>query len=350
MDFFDFAPKTDEELAASSTKEGEVDLDLAAKTYEIKEDLEDDSTLLEKTGIQTKTEIKPEVNIPKVEPYKEVSDLGDMFEDISDELEANDMLFLPEDATYEPTVQGLKELLKDNFSALKARLEEENNRILSAKLAEIEGTTQARFADMSTEDVDSAELMLTKWYEATGLDEDEISDKLAELNDLGLLSREARLAQKFLIRQEREQEAFLKEQRIKEEQAQIQENEKYIADLKQSILDTDEVLGIKPTPKQKKEFTDYLFKFDKDGKTQAMKDSEDQSKRLKLAWMQFLDVNAKTLETTARTKVVNEIEKKHRRFTSIESTTKGVTRRESQESTKLGPGVLDFWSTSRSDD
>jgi len=122
MDFFDFAPKTDEELAASSTKEGEVDLDLAAKTYEIKEDLDDDSTLLDKTVVQTetKTEIKPEVNVPKVEPSKEVSDLGDMFEDISDELEANDMLFLPEDATYEPTVQGLKELLKDNFSALKA--------------------------------------------------------------------------------------------------------------------------------------------------------------------------------------------------------------------------------------
>lgn len=351
MDFFDFAPKTDEELAASSTKEGDIDSDLAAKAYEIKDDLvEGDDTLLEKPEVEVQPEIKQEVKTPKVEQTQAVSDLGDMFEDISDELEANDMLFLPEDATYEPTVQGLKELLKDNFTAMKAKLEEETNQILSARLAEIEGSSRVRFSDMSTDDVESAELMLTKWYEATGLDEDEIEEKITEWKELGLLSKEAKAAQKFLIRQEKEQEQQLKEIKLQEERQAAYETEQYITNLKQAILNTDEVLGIKPTPKQKKEFIDYLFKTDRSGKTQAMLDSEDESKRLKLTWMQFLDVNAKTLETTARTKVVNDIEKKHRRFTSIESTTRGVTRRESPESTRLGPGVLDFWSSSRSDD
>ena len=349
MDFFDFTPKTDEEIAQSSTKGDDIDSDILDTKYDVKDSLDEgDSDKNADAGIvDNKTKQEPD---SKPDLVPEVTDLGNMFEDIADDLEANDMLFLAEDATYEPTIDGFKSLIKDNLAAMKARLERENNEFLSAKLAEIEGTSQIKFADMSTEDEDAAELMLTKWYEATGLDEDEISDKLAELNDLGLLSREARLAQKFLIRQEREQEAFLKEQRVKAEQLQIEENEKYVASLKQAILSTDEVLGIKPTEKQKKEFTEYLFKVGKDGKTQAMRDSEDDSKRLKLAWMQFLDVNAKTLETTARTKVANDIEKKHKRFTSVESTTKGVTRREPLEGARLGGGVLDFWATSRNDD
>lgn len=348
-DFFDFAPRTDEEIAASDTKGDAIDSDIAAKTYEIKDDLDDDGESKETDAAKpSETESKQTQETPKVEG-EGVSNLGDVFEDIADELEANDMLFLAEDATYEPTVQGLKELLKDNFNALKSKLEEENNQILSAKLAEIEGSTKVKFADMSTEDEDSAELMLTKWYEATGLDEEEIQEKIAEWKDLGLLSKEAKAAQKFLVKQEKEQEIVLKEQRAKEEKERVEENAKYVNNLKKAILDTDEVLGIKPTPKQKKEFTDYLFKFDKDGKTQAMKDSEDEGKRLKLVWMQFLDVNAKTLETTARTKVVNEMEKKHKRFTSIESTTKGVTRRESQENANLSASTS-FWATSRRDD
>ena len=353
MDFFDFAPKTDEELAAAVTEDtGGVDADLAAKAYEIKDDLQDgDGTLLEKDEpIIPEKVVEPKAE-KVVETVQEVSDLSAMLEDIADDLEANEMLLVPNDITYEPTVSGLKELLKDNYKALKTKLEEENNEILAAKLAEIEGSTQVKFADMSTEDSGNAELMLTKWYEATGLDEEEIADKLAELNDLGLLSKEAKLAQKFLVRTEKEQEVLLKETKAREVQEAAKENETYVANLKKAIQDTEDVIGIKPTAKQKKEFTDYLFKFDREGKTQAMKDSEDESKRLELAWMQYLKFNAKTLETTARTKVVNDIEKKQRRFASVESTTKGVTNREADNSNSgLKRGALDFWAPSRSED
>ena len=358
MDFFDFAPRTDEEIAAGATntqaeapKGDKLDPDVAATTYKYADEEE-----LETTSDLTKTpeEVieKPVVEKPAAQPkVEEVSDLGSMFEDISDDLEANELLFLPDDAVYAPTPEGLKELLKDNFKAMKDKLEAENNEYLAARLAEIEGKGTLKYADMDTADEEHAEHMLTRWYEATGLDEDEIRDKIDELRDLGLTSREAKLAQKFLVRSEKVAEEQAREAAKQEEIAAKQRTIEYIEDIKKAIDTTDEVLGIKPTAKQKERFKDYLFKTDRNGKTQAMKDSEDEGKRLKYAWMQYLDFDAKAFETAAKTKVVNEIDKKIKRFSSVESSARGVTGREPDgQNPGLKRGALDFWNVPMSDD
>lgn len=45
-----------------------------------------------------------------------------MLEDIAEDLEVNDLLFVG-DTQYEQSVKGLKDMLKDNFVALKEKLE-----------------------------------------------------------------------------------------------------------------------------------------------------------------------------------------------------------------------------------
>ena len=353
MDFFDFAPRTDEEIAAGATntqaeapKGDKLDPDVAATTYKYADEEE-----LETASDLTKTPeevIEKPATQPKVE---EVSDLGSMFEDISDDLEANELLFLPDDAVYAPTPEGLKELLKNNFKAMKDKLESENNEYLAARLAEIEGNGTLKYADMDTADEEHAEHMLTRWYEATGLDEDEIRDKIDELRELGLTSREARLAQKFLVRSEKVAEEQQREAAKQEEIESRQRTIEYIDNIKKAINETTEVLGIKPTAKQKEKFQEYLFKTGRDGKTQAMRDGEDESKRLKYAWMQYMDFDAKTFETAAKTKVVNEIDKKVKRFASVESSARGVTGREPDgQNPGLKRGALDFWNVPMSDD
>ena len=358
MDFFDFAPRTDEEIAAGATntqaeapKGDKLDPDVAATTYKYadEEELETASDL---TKSPEEVIEKPIVEKPATQPkVEEVSDLGSMFEDISDDLEANELLFLPDDAVYAPTPEGLKELLKDNFKAMKDKLESENNEYLAARLAEIEGNGTLKYADMDTADEEHAEHMLTRWYEATGLDEDEIRDKIDELRELGLTSREARLAQKFLVRSEKVAEEQAREAAKQEEIESRQRTIEYIDNIKKAINETTEVLGIKPTAKQKEKFQEYLFKTGRDGKTQAMRDGEDESKRLKYAWMQYMDFDAKTFETAAKTKVVNEIDKKVKRFASVESSARGVTGREPDgQNPGLKRGALDFWNVPMSDD
>lgn len=60
-----------------------------------------------------------------------------MLEDIAEDLEVNDLLFVG-DTQYEQSVKGLKDMLKDNFVALKEKLEKESNAILASRLADIE--------------------------------------------------------------------------------------------------------------------------------------------------------------------------------------------------------------------
>lgn len=350
--FFDFEVETDEVLANSTAAPaGDVmDDDIENKEYDIKDEIEDLTDTAGKPAevIVSEGKVEPKIEVP-AEVATKTGDLVSMLEDIAEDLEVNDLLFVG-DTQYEQSVKGLKDMLKDNFVALKEKLEKESNAILASRLADIEKVSQPKFADMSVDDEDSAKLMLTKWYEATGLDEEEIDEKITEWQELGLLSKEAKSAQKFLIRLEKEVEAQQEQERVQAEQEEVKQNEQYVANLKKAILDTEDVLGIKPTAKQKKEFTDYLFKFDKDGKTQAIRDGEDESKRLKLAWMQFLDYKASDLKIEATTKAANELEKRSKRFTTPESVAKGTTRREMEETTEFKKGSLDWWAPGRQDD
>ena len=238
--FFDFEVETDEVLASSTPPPaGDVlDDDIKNKEYDIKDEIED---LTDTTGKPAEV-IVPEVKVDtkaeaRVDTVSKVDDLTAMLEDIAEDLEVNDLLFVG-DTQYEQSVKGLKDMLKDNFVALKERLEKESNAVLASKLADIEKVSQPKFADMSVDDEDSAKLMLTKWYEATGLDEEEIDEKITEWQELGLLSKEAKSAQKFLIRHEKEVEAQQEQERVQAEQEEVKQNEQYVANLKKAILDT----------------------------------------------------------------------------------------------------------------
>lgn len=162
--FFDFEVETDEVLASSTPPPaGDVlDDDIKNKEYDIKDEIEDLTDTAGKPA-EVKVDTKAEA---RVDTVSKVDDLTAMLEDIAEDLEVNDLLFVG-DTQYEQSVKGLKDMLKDNFVALKEKLEKESNAILASKLADIEKVSQPKFADMSVDDEDSAKLMLTKWYEAT---------------------------------------------------------------------------------------------------------------------------------------------------------------------------------------
>ena len=125
------------------------------------------------------------------------------------------------------------------------------------------------------------------------------------------------------------------------------EIEDYISAVKAEIDEMEEMSGFKLTNKMKKDFKDYMFKFDKDGMTEAQKASKDPKRRLKLAFLDFVDYNKKDFEIKAKTELANEYTKKNSRFTSKQAKTKGANIRKEgdQPDEGLKPGFLDFWST-----
>ena len=104
--FFDFEVETDEVLASSTPPPaGDVlDDDIKNKEYDIKDEIED---LTDTTGKPAEV-IVPEVKVDtkaeaRVDTVSKVDDLTAMLEDIAEDLEVNDLLFVG-DSQYEQSV------------------------------------------------------------------------------------------------------------------------------------------------------------------------------------------------------------------------------------------------------
>lgn len=285
---------------------------------------------------------------PKETPKEEEEDgLSKTFNEISSYLEEEELMFLEDDKTFDATPEGFKKMLEENFNSYKDKLEEEfKNRELAIR-NEYEKSNAPKISEMDPSDEYDAIDMLQKYYLETGFTEDEAADKLKQVKELGDLEKEAKVAQRYLGKQEAEREELERKRQEEEEVSKQKQIEDYISSVKSEIDEMEEMSGFKLTNKMKKDFKDYLFKFDKDGMTEAQKASKDPKRRLKLAFLDFVDYNKKDFEIKAKTELANEYTKKNSRFTSKQAKTKGANIRKEgdQPDEGLKPGFLDFWST-----
>ena len=307
------------------------DTEVVEPTTEVTTEIEPDST---GAGEEIKT---------VVVDTEEVSDIVKAFEDITSSLEDEELLFVPEDKQYEPTPAGFKEMLKDNAEALKSKLETEFQEKLDKLKAEYEDNNVVRVADLDPSVEEEAMAMLERYYLETGFTEDEIKEKLEEVKALDSFEKEAKVAQRFLVKQEKELETLREQKKLKEEQDKKAEIDNYVNSIKTKIDEIEEMAGFKLTPKVKSGFKDYIFKKDKEGLTQAQRAAQDPDRRLRLAFLDYIDYNKKDVEIKVKTELANEFEKKRSRFTSTQAMSKGTTveRKESQEG--LPKGFADFW-------
>ena len=271
-------------------------------------------------------------------------DIIKTFDSITASLEEEDLLFISEDKEYAPTTEGFKELVKDNLEALKTKLESEYNDKIKQLKEELESKDVVAVGDLDPSVEEEAIAMLERYYEETGFTEDEIVEKLEEVKNLDTIEKEAKIAQRFLVKQEKELKAIAEQNKIKEEEKNKKKVEDYISSIKTQIDETEEIAGFKPSQTIKNGFKEYLFKPEKDGLTKAQKAANDPSRRLKLAFLDYMDYNKKDFEVKIKTELANEYEKKRSRFTSKQSSTKGVTINNGEErQDKLLKGFADFW-------
>lgn len=310
-----------------------------------KEDIEEETP---------KEDIEESSKVPKEEPKEtpkeeeeEEEGLSKTFNEIASYLEEEELMFLEDDKTFDATPEGFKKMLEENFNSYKDKLEEEfKNRELAIR-NEYEKSNAPKISEMDPSDEYDAIDMLQKYYLEIGFTEDEAADKLKQVKELGDLEKEAKVAQRYLGKQEAEREELERKRQEEEEASKQKQIEDYISAVKSEIDEMEEMSGFKLTNKMKKDFKDYLFKFDKDGMTEAQKASKDPKRRLKLAFLDFVDYNKKDFEIKAKTELANEYTKKNSRFTSKQAKTKGANIRKEgdQPDEGLKPGFLDFWST-----
>lgn len=322
----------------------EVDTD---ENQEVDTEKDDDTKPIEKVESE---KIAPNSKGVGEQKPEEVDDLVKTFDSLVESLEKEELMFLDEDKVYEPTPEGFQQMLKDNMEAQKTKLEKEFAEKEAKLREEFENEQTVKFADLDPSDEEHAMVMLTQYYQLTGFTEDEIKDKLSEVKTLDNVEKEAKVAQRFLVKEEQKLEALEKQQEAKKEADRQAEIDTYIAEVKAQIDAMDEVAGLKLDEKTKGKVKDYLFKVDKDGLTQAQKASKDPQRRLKLAILDFMDYNKKDIEVKVKSELANEYSKKVSRFTSKNVSSKGTTVEAQEKTEGLKPGFMDFWSASRNED
>jgi len=284
------------------------------------------------------------------ENKEEVNDLIKTFDSLVESLEKEELMFLDEEKVYEPTPEGFQQMLKDNMEAQKSKLEKEFEEREAAIRAELERGQEVKFADLDPSEETHALAMLEQYYKLTDYTDDEIKDKIDTLKTLGDVEKEAKIAQRFLVKKEKEYEEVEKQREASKVADKQKEIDDYINSVKSQIDAVEEMAGFKLDTKTKNGFKDYLFKQDKEGLTAAQKAAKDPNRRLKLAFMDYMDYNKKDFEIKAKTELANEYSKKVSRFTSKNVSTKGTTVEAQEKTEGLKPGFMDFWSASRNED
>jgi hypothetical protein len=177
-----------------------------------------------------------------------------------------------------------------------------------------------------------------------GYNADEIAEEIEDFIDGGILEKKAKRALSKMVQyQEKEQKEVLERQKA-EAAAYQEQQEKFMADLKEDILKRDDIAGFEFSgKKQKDNFYDYITKIDrKTGKTQLQLDNEsDPEAQLKMAWFYFNKFNFSKVEKKAKTKAVSDLKSKLQKATDSSNKLKSK-RKTSSPDDNLGSDFSGF--------
>ena len=157
------------------------------------------------------------------------------------------------------------------------------------------------YTEVDTSDEDNQRYLIEDKLKLDGLSSEEIEEILQDYIDSGSLEKHAKIAHKFLVKnQELKQQELIKNQEKAKKQQELQDQEDF-EEFKEQVLNVDKTLGISMSEKEKKGFLEYLTKpINKSGSTQYQIDS-DNSKRLEAAYFTFKG-GLKNIEKKVETK------------------------------------------------
>lgn len=166
------------------------------------------------------------------------------------------------------------------------------------------------------DNVNNQKLVVKQLLEKMGDDPEDVEERIKNYDESGILEREAKLAQKKLIKLNEQDKVNLLKQQEQAKQDRIKAEETYWDNVKTSIKSAKDIAGIPLNDKQKEEFSKYLTVKDKQGLTQYQKDLQaDKEIALKLAFASFSKFDFSKVKASAKSEVVKDVKKALSRFT-----------------------------------
>lgn len=149
-----------------------------------------------------------------------------------------------------------------------------------------------------------------------GLDEEDIIEELEDIEVTGKMDKKAELALKALTKDEEVRTADkekVKAARIKEA---ADEAKAEALQIQKTIDEAEEMAGFKLDDAKKQEFKDYLFKTNtRSNKTQMQENMADKNRRLRIAFLDFVDYTKADLEKSVKTELTKKRKKKLTKWT-----------------------------------
>jgi len=163
---------------------------------------------------------------------------------------------------------------------------------------------QPKWAEFSVDTDDDRRAVLKQFHLSQGLSEEEAEEEVEDAENALKLDKKAATALAVLVKNESDIEAKNAALNAKNKEKADKKLEDEINAIKKNIDDTEELAGFKLDDKTKTDFKDYIFKEDKrTGKTQMQLNMVDEKRRLRIAFLDFMDFSKDDIEKNIKSKL-----------------------------------------------
>lgn len=184
------------------------------------------------------------------------------------------------------------------------------------------------FGDLDASDENNQKLLVSKFLEASGYEQEEINEAIADYEYSGILEKEAKRAQGKLAKHEEDQKKQLVIQQKAQQEAQVKAYQDYLSNLKGDIEKREDIKGFKLSPTLKTKLYEHITKpVTKDGKTQlSVNHEKNPDAQLVYAYLDLIGWDISKLEKQVQTKVTSNLKANLGRFTDSKAKiSKGTT-------------------------
>ena len=247
-------------------------------------------------------------------------DVSKAFEMLEDE----GVLELTDDDEFENSTSGLADAvaatvrnkLKAEIDSIPPVVQEFYSHVISGNdPSSFTINTPIVWADVDSQDEEIQKTAVLQLMKSQNMSDEDAQEELADIIELGKLEKRAGIAIEALAKtQETQIQAEQKAEAKRAEEAK-KGREKEIKVIEETIDSSDELAGFKMDDKRRKAFKDYLFKVNpRSGKTQMQMNMADEDRRLKVAFMDFIEFTKADVEKEVATQLTKSRKKKLSRY------------------------------------
>ena len=150
--------------------------------------------------------------------------------------------------------------------------------------------------------------LIGDWLASEGYTDEEIDEMIEDFEESGLLEKQAKRVHPKLVKKQENYEGSILQEQQRAREEQLKAHEDYIADIKKTIDEADEIAGFDLPTRKKEEFFKYITSVNKEGKTKLLADIEaDPKAQLKMAWLMYNKFDFSKIEKKVKTNVSSKL-------------------------------------------